>query len=198
MTPKETVWYLVVWMFALFALAIAADSRAGEIRLHNTDPTKFAYVGEVTEGDAQMLRNFLVDNQEVTEMVLFSGGGLVGEGIEMMEIIYLRGLNTKIVDLGGCYSICSFMWLGGIERTVEGSGSLGVHLPFMPAEVVVEFTQTEHTNEIAKTLAWKMWYVESLGIEVDQYFWMMILVTPPTDMHVFTREELNYLEVTGE
>lgn len=185
---------LVVAIF-LALLVFAPTTEAGEIKLHNTDPTKFAFVGSVEEGDTERLREFLTANPQYTHMALFSGGGLVVEGIGMMELIAEHNIHTIITDGGVCYSICSFMWLGGETRIVEGEGKLGVHLPFMPHEVAAELGAEGYAEEIAKTIAWKMWKVETLGIEVDQGFWIMLMVTPSEEMYVFTREELGSLEI---
>ncbi len=185
----------IIAALVFVSLFFVSTADAGEIKVHNTDRSKIAFVGEVVEGDAQMLRDYLVDHQEVTSIAFWSGGGLVTEGIEMMEIIKLRGLNTVIMDNGVCFSICAFMWLGGSERVVEGNGQLGVHQPFGPHEVALEMGPEAYKTMTMQTMAWKMYMVESLGIEVDNMWWMYVLFTAAEDMHVFTREELDYLEI---
>jgi len=184
----------IIAALVFLSVGFVSTADAGEIRLHKTDPTKFAFVGEVVEGDAQMLRDFLVENQTVTDIILYSGGGSVSEGIEMMQIINLRGLNTSIPKDFVCYSICSFMWLGGTERTVDEGGKLGVHQPFAPTEIATEMGAEAYAQDIIRTLAWMMYEVEILELDVDNWWWMMMMNTPAGDMHVFERDELEVFE----
>ena len=172
------------------SLAFVATAEAGEIVEHPTNPTIVAFVGEVVETDPQMLRDYLVEHQEVTKLALFSGGGSVTAGLEMMEIIHLRGLKTIVPDTWKCYSICSFMWLGGSERVVEGTGELGVHQPFAPHEIAVEMGVEAYKTMTMQTVAYMMWMVGSLELDVDPYWWMIMLGTAGDDMYILTVEEV--------
>ena len=189
MKTKEITYYLMAALFAL-AFIFASYAAAGEIMEHPTNPTVIAFVGPVEETDPQMLRDYLVEHQEVTKIALYSGGGQVNAGLEMMEIIHLRGLNTVIPDTWKCYSICSFMWLGGAERTVEGTGELGVHQPFAPHEVALEMGPEAYKTMTMQTVAYMMWMVGSLNLDVDPYWWMVMMGTAGDDMYILTEEEV--------
>ena len=190
MSMKEITKYLAIGLVGIVTLLVSCTSDAGEIMEHPTNPTVIAFVGPVEETDPQMLRDYLVEHQEVTKLALYSGGGQVSAGLEMMEIIHLRGLNTVIPDTWKCYSICSFMWLGGAERTVEGSGELGVHQPFAPHEVALEMGPEAYKTMTMKTVAYMMWMVGSLGLDVDPYWWMVMMGTAGDDMYILTEEEV--------
>ena len=191
MSMKDITKYLIGILF-LFFFAFASMVDAGEIREHSTDPTVIAFVNSVEEGDAQMLRDYLVDHQEVTTLLLYSGGGSVSEGLEMMEIISLRGLNTHIRKDWKCYSICSFMWLAGKHRTVDEGGEIGVHQPYSMPEIVVEMSPKEYKITSMKTVAYMMWRVRLDVGDVDPYWWMAMLSEDGDNMYIFSQEELEY------
>lgn len=61
-----------------------------------------------------------------TVVLTNSGGGNARAGYCVGDLIRERGLSTVI--RGRCASSCSRMWLGGIERTLEGPNSrVGLH-----------------------------------------------------------------------
>lgn len=194
MNNKELSCWLIGIAVCIFSF-LAVSAKAGEIIEHPTDPTIVMFIDSVVEGDSVMLEEYLETHPLVTRLALYSGGGMVSEGIAMMQIIHGRGINTVILKGMKCYSICSFMWLGGKTRIVHDTGELGVHQVFAPHEVATEMGAEAYASNTMSTVAWMMWIVESEEIVVDQWWWIMMLNTKPDDMHIFERDELEVLEV---
>jgi hypothetical protein len=108
---------------ATMELAGANFAQAMDIRVQGTTVTMS---GPVTGNECRALKEIL-DTQWIREVVLTGSlGGNVDAGYCVGELIRARGVNTRID--GYCISSCSRMWLGGVERTLEGFGSrVGLH-----------------------------------------------------------------------
>lgn len=82
--------------------------------------------GGVIKGDCDQLEHLLDGNRIARVVLKDSGGGNAISGYCIGALIRKRGLSTTI--RGRCASSCSRMWLGGVERTLEGATSrVGLH-----------------------------------------------------------------------
>ena len=185
----------IIAALVVVALFFVSTAEAGEIRVHNTDPSKILFVGAVEEGDVAMLVDVLANNDGIKEIAFHSGGGSVNEGIALMAMIKLHGLNTVVLPEMDCLSICSFMWLAGTERRVEELGRLGVHQPYAPHTVATEMGAEAYATMVMQTVAWMMYMVKQSNIEVNDWWWVGMLSTEPSDMYILTREDLTLFEV---
>lgn len=89
--------------------------------------------GPIEPGDADKLRKLLREDTRYqyglvragTTLHLHSPGGSVVAGIELANAIRERGLMTFVGPESGCYSACTFVFLGGVKRTILGK--FGIH-----------------------------------------------------------------------
>ena len=82
--------------------------------------------GSVSRADCDTLGSVLSKNDIKLIVLRDSGGGDANAGYCVGALIRQRGLSTVI--RGRCASSCSRMWLGGVERTLEGANSrVGLH-----------------------------------------------------------------------
>lgn len=82
--------------------------------------------GPVEGFECDALSKILAENRITTVVLTNSGGGNADAGYCVGGVIRSHGLATVI--RGRCASSCSRMWLGGAERSLEGSGSrVGLH-----------------------------------------------------------------------
>ena len=82
--------------------------------------------GQVVKADCASLGDILQKNDIKRVVLTNSGGGNAYSGYCIGSLIRERGLSTAI--RGRCASSCSRMWLGGVERTLEGPTSrVGLH-----------------------------------------------------------------------
>lgn len=82
--------------------------------------------GSVVKADCTSLEELLARNKIKTVVLTNSGGGDASSGYCIGALIRKAGLSTVI--RGRCASSCSRMWLGGVERTLDGPTSrVGLH-----------------------------------------------------------------------
>ncbi|MCC7347277.1 MAG: hypothetical protein IT538_07745 [Variibacter sp.] len=89
--------------------------------------------GPIAPGDADNLRKLLREDPRYqyglvrggTTLHLNSPGGSVVAGIELANAIRASALMTMVTADSGCYSACTFTFLGGVKRTVLGK--FGIH-----------------------------------------------------------------------
>ena len=63
-----------------------------------------------------------LDDFRGDEIWLRSPGGYVGADREAGRLIRSRGLRTRVPSGWTCRGACKFMFMGGVERTVEAGG----------------------------------------------------------------------------
>ena len=108
-------------LFALFALALPAA--AMDMRV---DGASVILSGQVVHADCASLTDLLAKSDVKRVVLTASGGGDSYSGYCMGSLIRQRGLSTTI--RGRCASSCSRIWLGGVERTLDGPHSrVGLH-----------------------------------------------------------------------
>lgn len=82
--------------------------------------------GSVVGSECDTLASLLSQNRIEVVVLTNSGGGDARAGYCVGALIREHGLSTII--RGRCASSCSRMWLGGVERTLEGPNSrVGLH-----------------------------------------------------------------------
>jgi hypothetical protein len=108
----------------------------------------------------------------------------------------LRGHQPEIDAPGYCYSGCAFIFLGGKWRTAN-SRSLGVHQryfkealaePNVPKFTALDFSESQLIEGLI------LEYVVRMG--VDPRFLTYAARTAPTDLYVFTTDEMNRFGIT--
>jgi hypothetical protein len=108
----------------------------------------------------------------------------------------LGGGQSETGEPGHCYSACAFAFLGGKWRIADG-GSLGVHQTYFK-EAITEpntpkFTARDFSAEqLIEGLVIE--YVVKMG--VDPRFLTYAASTVPTDLYVFTADEMDRFGVT--
>lgn len=84
-------------------------------------------LGNVTTGFAKRLEIALLENPRVELVALGSGGGVVSEALVAGRLIRGRKLSTTLWN--NCYSACSLVFLGGVDRTIWSPyPKLGFHM----------------------------------------------------------------------
>jgi len=109
-------------LIALLALA-AFPARAMDMHV---DGQSVILSGQVVKADCEVLTDLLGKTSAGLVVLTNSGGGNAYSGYCIGALIRERGLPTTI--RGRCASSCSRMWLGGVERTLDGPSSrVGLH-----------------------------------------------------------------------
>ena len=105
------------------AICIPVYSYAMDISIEGNS---VVMTGKVTGGECEQLK-ITIANAQIKQVILnSSNGGVADEGYCVGELIRARGLDTLIQ--GMCVSSCSRMWLGGVNRRLDGAKSaVGLH-----------------------------------------------------------------------
>lgn len=182
--PKRLPLLSAVAMFAasvlLAAPVVAIQIPDPVIGISAKDETVLVINGGISENAARIFRATLNANPQVDTVLLSSGGGYVGVGLEIAEVIHARGLSTWIPADLECASICSVIFLAGQSRMVQGR--LGVHQVAM---------SIENNAEVQTTVGDIVTAINKYG--VDPRLFERFLQTPPDRMYFLRlRDVLNW------
>lgn len=87
--------------------------------------------GGFQDGSTTLVADTLLEHPEVTEVVLDSEGGWVGEALGVGSVIQALWLDTHVE--AECSSACIFAYLSGDERTAAPTARLGFNYPRLPS-----------------------------------------------------------------
>lgn len=146
--------------------------------------------GEINTGDKNAIAK-LFSQRRNGDNIYVSFNSIGGDLIEGIEIgRYIRSLNANTIIANGnvCYSSCFFSFIGGIKRTVEPEGKLGVHQFYggKGTSGYVESTTQYLTSQLLQ-------YTAHMGVSIETLKYAF--QTPPRSMYVFTPEEINQYSI---
>ena len=122
-------------------LLISATAQAAEFGTAVGPTTGRAYItytGPVEFGDADKLKQTIMDNPGIQWLSLDSPGGVASEGYELASVISDAGLNVYVGYGTFCVSACYTAFLGG--KNYEVKGVLAAHNAWtqqIPADTTV-------------------------------------------------------------
>jgi hypothetical protein len=133
-------------------------------------------------------------------MALNSYGGVVLYGLTLGEHIRKAGLETVVLGpsslgkgsaAGECASACVFGFFGGVARSVDPGGRIGVHqIYFDPS--ARDGLSVADVQLLSSLIAQ---HVERMGGTMD--FLVLMLRTPAQDIHWLSASEMTRLNVTN-
>ena len=169
------------------------DSEAAPMRFRlGTQGAAFAE-GTITPGAADAFAAFLAERRAagVTEIVLHSPGGSVGDATRMAQMIRDAGLNTRVLPDGYCASSCPLVFAGGVERVADATSWIGVHQAFAQDGVFGSLAEGMEQGQIVGASAQDM--LDGFG--VDPLVWTRAMATPKEKLYLFTPDELLELKL---
>lgn len=175
-----SVVFLVVCAFAAILPARADESFGSFVVIDGINDTIFLN-GPITANTPLDFRRAMQLRPEATVVMLSSDGGQVQSALLVAQDLHDRGLDTYVASDKHCNSACSFVFLAGRMRTVDGT--LGVHQ--MAADV-------EDNAGIQSSMAYVM---EVLSVfEPPPQVISRMLRTPPDDLYVFEAAEWRQID----
>lgn len=115
------------------------------------------------------LNFYLINRSKVNTIVLKNNrGGTARVGLIIGKNIRENGFNTEVV--GYCFSSCTYIFVGGVERTANYRSKLGFHNPRSKGEIlIISSSNIEATN---KTKNEANSYYASMGVNKQfMYKW---------------------------
>ena len=156
--------------------AASAEKTFGPFTVDEAKPDVILLNGVIDTGAALNFRRVLQAAPNAKLVILNSPGGAVDIGLLIADDIQQRKLATYIPKYGKCYSACSYVFLAGNERKVDGA--LGVHQISNSGDLVDAQLKISDIIEVLNRF--------NTPMEVMQ----IMFKTPPDDMHVFSPEEI--------
>jgi len=140
-------------------------------------PQVLALNGDIGDGAQADFMTALLSHPEVTTVVLNSTGGKVKEALGIARAVQQHHLDTLILKDFGCYSACAYIYFAGVNR--EDDGNLGVH------QIYGDGVDAEGAQSVLSVV---LDALDEYG--VSEHVISVMLATPPSDIHVFTSEEV--------
>lgn len=166
----------------LLASPALADERIGAFVLPDSDPTAIVLDGEIGMDAPSQFAGATARRPGATTVVLNSPGGFLTPALDVAYAIHLRKMATLIRPSDRCTSACSFVFMAGAPRVVDGK--LGVH----------QGSEGVSGNGVY----WNVMLVRALtDFDTPQGVMDAMFATPSDQMHVFTPDELEGLGLVG-
>lgn len=163
--------------FLLPHTGAAATKTFGPFVVDDDKPDVIAMNGEIGVNDGLNFRRALQAAPNAKLVTLNSSGGNVQMGLLIADDIHQRKLSTYIPKDGKCFSACSFVFLAGDERKVDGA--LGVHqISSNTSDLVGAQLAISDILEV----------LNRFDTPIDVMH--IMFKTPPDDIHVFSQEEV--------
>tara|TARA_Y100000815_G_scaffold209525_1_gene193733 strand:- start:678 stop:1898 length:1221 start_codon:yes stop_codon:yes gene_type:complete len=178
---------ILLLVSAMASPARAVDRSFGPFSVTDDLPGVIILNGDIDEGSALNFRRALQAVPDARLVVLNSPGGLVQMGLLIADDVHTNRLSTYIPEGSGCYSACSYIFLAGAQRTVEGE--LGVH------QIATESTDLVGAQVTISDI------IDILSrFDTPPAVMSAMFRTPPDQMYVFSAEEIAKLDLnrTGE
>lgn len=179
----------IVWLFSAMTSTTvsAAEKTFGPFSIDNSKPNVIEMNGIIEPGAALDFRRALRAAPDAKLITLNSDGGNVQAGLLIADDIHQRALATYIPKVSKCYSACSYMFLAGKERKVDGA--LGVHQISSDSPDLVGAQLA--ISDIIEVLS---------RFDTPPEVMQVMFKTRPDDMHVFSQEEIERYKLnrTGE
>ncbi len=148
-------------------------------------------IGRIDVGTADAFRAFL-DGEGVgaKRIHLHSPGGSVEDALAMARLARERRLDTEVPADGYCASACPLFFAGGVQRAAGENAWIGLHqvyaaeVPGVPRLIDLDRSIADIQATVARCQA----LLVDMGVEAD--IWIKALQTPPNELYVLTRAEL--------
>ena len=191
--------YCVAFLFALMPNLAHAEKMTFREAWTGGNCSTCAWVaaeGEITSQTPEDFERFISEFGPVRDLVINSPGGDLMAGIALGQIVRRQGINTIVgatiteefseypksgIDKGYCYSACSYVFFGGVDRHVD-AGDLGVHQFYVKDGIDTSSSDTQ--SIIGITLV----YLKEMGISSESL--ISANMTAPEDIYTYSEQEL--------
>lgn len=111
---------VIVFAHTSFAATFTV-SRSGEIVVARM-------IGDIEQGDLVKFKRVLNRFGYITHLQLNSPGGNLYEAISIGREIRRNKIATIVSSKSECLSACPYIFIGGLFRTIEAGGKIGMHM----------------------------------------------------------------------
>lgn len=148
------------------------------------EPSAAVLLGQIDSRTPLAFSRLIEALPSIERIFLSSPGGNVYSAILVAREVDRLGLSTVIPKDADCFSACSFIYFAGHERFSDGR--LGVHqVSSQDPDLVAAQLAVSDISEL----------LSEFGVPNDLF--LLMLRTPPEDMHILDRSELNRFGLVG-
>lgn len=163
---------------------LSTDVRIGAFIVSKDHPSLIRLEGEITSATPLEFLRALKATPAAERVALNSKGGLVDSALVIAHEVRDRGLATVVPSNASCFSACAFIYFAGGEH--RSDGALGVHQIWNESNDLV--SGQAKLSDVLEAMT-------EFGVPVDVVSRM--LRTPPTEMYVFTADEIAALGINA-
>src|SRR5215470_5342444 len=122
---------LILLILVLIGAKVAHGAAVTIEPRSNGQPSLVLVDGKLEKGDGDQFRSktAFLSNAVVS---FRSDGGSVAAGLQIGEIIRLKGFTTSVSGDARCASACALAWLGGTKRLMSTESKIGFHAAYTP------------------------------------------------------------------
>ena len=178
---------IAVYAILIIGLIFASAAKSEELRIINLpEEDVILLTGDIIEGTAQRLDDFLTANPTITKVGMVSGGGLAYEGFNVANVLSNHDV-TAVVPRGYvCLSACAIGFIGAKDYVILGA--LGFHNMYVNDENMVDIDKLMliiRGQQFGVRTA--MFFIEN-GFEIELPY-IISAFTTPEEFIVFTSTE---------
>jgi len=178
---------IAVYAILIIGIICATTAKSEELRVINLPEEDVIILsGDIIEGTAQRLDDFLTANPTITKVGMVSGGGLAYEGFNLANVLSNHDI-TAVVPRGYvCLSACAIGFIGAKDYVILGA--LGFHNMYVTDENMVDIDKLMliiRGQQFGVRTA--IFFIQN-GFEVELPY-IISAVTTPEEFLVFTSTE---------
>lgn len=150
--------------------------------------------GQIAPGDADRFAEWLDQTRPAeVRVALDSSGGSVSDALAIGRTIRAAGYATDVGSGAVCMSACPYILAGGVERSVDAGGVVGVHQHYFGENTILPAFMA--VKDVQRGQASVMDYLTEMG--VDLRLMSHALRTPPEEINVLSPDLMEELALTN-
>jgi hypothetical protein len=178
---------IMSWKYSLaavFSMLVLDTVHAAEVSsIKQQGGIVVSIYGPIEQGDFEKVEKALIGAKTAT-LALSSPGGFLDEGLKIGELVHLRKFSTLVRNGTLCASACGYVWLAGMKRFIEGSGTVGFHAAY---NSTTDSTVSSTGNALAGA------YMARLGF--NDLAVIYATEAAPREMRWLTRRDASFLGI---
>jgi ATP-dependent protease ClpP protease subunit len=176
--PKLFTFFLTFFLFLSFSSYAAKQSFFNGI---------ISITGTIDNVDFETFQKLLDSHKgHVSQVYLNSPGGNIIAAVRIGGVIRNKKLHTVVIAKDRCASACGLIWLGGTQRTIEPTGSVGFHASYQIKDGIKR--ESGQSNAIIGA------YLNSLGLSLEAV--LFVTQSPPNKITWLSESEAKRVGIT--
>jgi hypothetical protein len=153
---------MLKFILALITVFASLQINALEYFTNEKYPGVLLVQGTFELPDADEFSQQVLQN-DIEMVMLDSVGGNLVTSIEIGYFIRERELNTLVPANGVCYSACTYAFMGGVERSIDGNSPFAMHRPYFVDDIAGEYIAGYNAGIVTSVMV--ITYLIEMGLD---------------------------------